>query len=362
MIIKGVAATQRIRRTPFTTRVEEAGVTSYTVYNHMLLPMVFESLEADYEHLVNYVQLWDVSCQRQVELNGPDASRLAQLITPRDLTKTGLLQGKYAPLCDENGAILNDPIMIKLAEDRWWISIADSDIKLWAKGLAFGLGLDVKVFEPDVWPLAVQGPLAEELVTRVFGNEVPSIRFFRGKWLKFMDTEMLVMRSGWSKQGGFEIYLNDATLGEPLWDALMAEGQDLNPRAGCPNQIERLESGLLSYGGDMNEDNNPFECGLDQYVDINADIESISLEALRKLKGNHDKELLGVAFPEPVDVPDSFLRDNDQIVGRITAQVWSPKYEQFIMFAMMDRSWVGSNPVIEVGGATGTFVPIGGQG
>ena len=145
-------ATQRIRRTPYTSRVDAAGVSSYSVYNHMLLPTVFESVEADYEHLVNFVQVWDVSCQRQVELQGVDAARLAQLITPRDLSKTQALHGKYAPLCDERGAVMNDPIIIKLAEQRWWLSIADADIKLWVKGLAYGLGLSVKVFEPDVWP------------------------------------------------------------------------------------------------------------------------------------------------------------------------------------------------------------------
>ncbi len=362
MIRKGVAANQRVRSTPFTRRVDAAGVSAYTVYNHMLLATVFESLEADYEHLMNHVQVWDVSCQRQVELRGPDAARLAQLMTPRDLTKTALLQGKYAPLCDERGHILNDPIIIKLEEDRWWLSIADSDIKLWAKGLACGFGLTVDVFEPCVWPLAVQGPRAEELVTRVFGDDVPGIRFFRGRMLGFEGREMLVMRSGWSKQGGFEIYLDDASLAEPLWDALMAAGEDLNVRAGCPNHIERLESGLLSYGGDMDETHNLFEVGLESYVNLDADIESLSLPALRELEGKHLRKLTCIVFPEPVDVPDLAFTDGDETVGRITAQVWSPRYKQFIMFAMMKRAWLAQHEEIEVGGVTGRFIPVGGQG
>ena len=358
MIKKGAASTHRIRSTPFTSRVEAAGVTSYTAYNHMLLPTVFESLEADYEHLVKYVQLWDVSCQRQVELRGPDAARLAQLLTPRDLRKTASLQGKYAPLCDETGAILNDPIIIKLEDERWWISIADADIKLWAKGVAYGMGLDVKVFEPDVWPLAVQGPLAEELMTRVFGVDVRGIRFFRGRWLKFQGSEMLVTRSGWSKQGGFEIYLNDFSLGEALWDEFAIRGEALKVRAGCPNQIERLESGLLSYGGDMNEDNNPFECGLEQYVDLDAEIESISLPALKRLHGKHKNLLTGIAFPQVVDVPGLVFIEEGRVVGRVTAQVWSPKYQQFIMFAMMERERVEASAEISVGGVIGSFVPL----
>ncbi len=358
MIKKGRASTQRIRSTPFTSRVESSGVTSYTAYNHMLLPTVFESLEADYEHLIKHVQLWDVSCQRQVEIRGSDAGRLTQLLTPRDLSKIDYLQGKYAPLCDETGAILNDPIIIKLEDDRWWISIADADIKLWAKGIAYGMGLEVKVSEPDVWPLAVQGPLAEKLVERVFGPSVPSIKFFRGQWLKFQGQEMLVMRSGWSKQGGFEIYLNDFSLGEALWDALASKGQDLNVRAGCPNQIERLESGLLSYGGDMSEMDNPFECGLGKYVDLEAEVESISLPALRNLHGKHKKLLVGIAFPEVVDVPGLTFVEQGRVVGRITAQTWSPKYNEFIMFAMMDRDRVESCSEILVNGVTGSFVPL----
>ena len=351
-------ATQRIRRTPYTSRVDAAGVSSYSVYNHMLLPTVFESVEADYEHLVNFVQVWDVSCQRQVELQGVDAARLAQLITPRDLSKTQALQGKYAPLCDERGAVMNDPIIIKLAEQRWWLSIADADIKLWVKGLAYGLGLRVKVFEPDVWPLAVQGPLAEQLMERVFGSVIREIKFFRGASLPFRGKEMLVMRSGWSKQGGFEIYLNDFALGEPLWDELFHRGEDLQVRAGCPNQIERIESGLLSYGADMNESNNPFECGLGQYVDLEADVESMSLPALRQLAGRQERELTAIAFPEEIDLSKSELVENGQIVGRVTAQAWSPKYKEFIVYAMMETVRLEASSEIVINGLEGRFVPL----
>ena len=358
MISKSTAATQRIRRTPFTSRVDAAGVSSYSVYNHMLLPTVFESLEADYEHLMHHVQVWDVSCQRQVELLGPDAARLAQLLTPRDLRKTSELQGKYSPLCDETGAMMNDPIIIKLEEDRWWLSIADADIRLWAKGVAYGLGLDVRVFEPDIWPLAVQGPQADTLMERVFGPAIREIKFFRGRWLRFLDTEMLVMRSGWSKQVGFEIYLNDFELGEPLWDELFSKGNDLQVRAGCPNQIERLESGLLSYGGDMNESHNPFECGLGAYVDLDADIESMSLPALRRLEGKYRYQLTGIAFPSRVDVPGLVFMEENQVVGRVTAQAWSPKFNEYIMYAMMERARVEANPEITVDGVTGRFVPL----
>ena len=205
---KLLSVARRARSTPYSRRVEEAGAKAYTIYNHMLLPTLFESAEADYWHLCQHVQIWDVSVERQVELHGPDAAKLAQLMTPRDLSKIQLLQGKYAPICSADGAILNDPIVIKLAEDRFWFSVADSDIKLFAMGLAQGYGLQVSIFEPDVSPLAVQGPKADELMARVFGERVREIRFFRGEMLEFQGVEMYVARSGWSKQGGFEIYLS----------------------------------------------------------------------------------------------------------------------------------------------------------
>ncbi len=203
----GISLSRRLRRTPFSEGVEAAGVKGYTVYNHMLLPTVFESVEADYHHLKRHVQVWDVACERQVELRGPDAGRLMQMLTPRDLR--GMMPGQcyYVPIVDETGGMLNDPVAVKLAEDRWWISIADSDLLYWVKGIANGWRLDVLVDEPDVSPLAIQGPKAEDLMARVFGETVRAIRFFRFGVYQFEGRDLVVARSGYSKQGGFEIYV-----------------------------------------------------------------------------------------------------------------------------------------------------------
>ena len=222
-----LAVTRRTRSTPWTERVEAAGLRTYTTYNHMLLPSVFRGLEEDYHHLRRAVQVWDVACQRQVELEGPDAGRLAQLLTVRDLRAFGVGRSGLAPIVDHDGRLLNDPVVLRVAEDRWWFSISDLDIALWAEGLARGAGMDVAVREPDVWPLAVQGPRAEELVARVFGEEVRAIAYFRFVPLAFGGRRMLVSRSGWSAQGGFEVYVDDAEVGRALWDALMAAGGDL---------------------------------------------------------------------------------------------------------------------------------------
>ena len=365
-----ITRARRVRNTPFTRRVEEAGVKSYTVYNHMLLPSWFETPESDYWHLCEHVQVWDVSCERQVEVTGPDAAKLVQLMTPRDLTKTDLLQGKYAPICNAEGFILNDPIIIKHADDRWWISIADSDIKFFAQGLAQGYGLDVKVFEPDVFPLAVQGPKADDLMARVFGEQVRGIRFFRGEILPYQGVDMYVARSGWSKQGGFEIYMPEPKLAEPLWDELMEKGADLNVRAGTPNGIERIESGLLSFGNDMDEFDTPFECGLDSYLNLDADIASLSIEALRAKAGKQTRKLVGLAFDKPLSMDEGDMQDSanhiggfdimqsDQRVGEIRSQIWSPRYEKWLAIAMLDLSFLNANSSITINGQDSRFHPI----
>ncbi|MGK0374456.1 MAG: dimethylsulfoniopropionate demethylase [Arenicella sp.] len=354
---------RRVRKTPYSNRVDEAGVVAYTVYNHMLLPTLFDTPESDYWHLCQHVQVWDVSGERQVELKGPDAAKLAQLMTPRDLSKIDLLQGKYAPICNAEGFILNDPIIIKLAEDRFWLSISDSDVRFFAQGLAQGYGLDVEVFEPDVSPLAVQGPKADDLMARVFGEKVRDIRFFRGEMLEFRGVEMYVARSGWSKQGGFEIYMPQWDLGEALWDELFANGEDLDVRAGCPQGNERLESGLLSYGNDMDECDTPFECGLDSYLNLDADIESLSLPALKAMAGKQTRKLVGLSFDRSPSMPPSRLGGSDivvdgEIIGEIRSQAWSYRYNKNLAIAMLPLSYINENHSITIDGQTSAFHPI----
>jgi dimethylsulfoniopropionate demethylase len=355
---KFLSISRRLRSTPFTRRVEAAGVKAYTVYNHMLLPTVFESIEYDYWHLCEQVQVWDVSCERQIEIRGPDSKRLAQMMTPRDIKKAVEGQGLYTPVCGRNGGVLNDPVLIKLSDDHWWFSIADSDIKLWSRGLASGFDLNVQIAEADIWPLAVQGPKAEELVARVFGDEVRDIRFFRSKMLKFKGREMMVARSGYSKQGGFEIYLNDATLAEPLWDELFAKGQDLNVRPGGPNLIERIESGLISYGNDITDENNPFECGLDKYIDLDADIEALGLPVLRELAGKHENQLVGLSFDQPMEFASYSIGTENRVIAEISSQVWSPRYGKHLAMAMVKCDYLATHSEVIVDGRIGQITDL----
>jgi dimethylsulfoniopropionate demethylase len=346
-----LSLSRRIRSTPFSAQVEACGVKAYTVYNSMLLPTVFHSLEGDYWHLRNHVQLWDVSCERQVELRGPDAARLMQLMTPRDLGRVAIGQCAYCPLVDETGGMINDPVVLKLAEDHFWLSIASSDVLLWAKGLALGFGLDVAVSEPDVSPLAVQGPKAEELMARVFGEAVRSIAFFRFDRLAFEGHPLVIARSGWSKQGGFEIYLDAPELGGALWEALWQAGQDLEVGPGCPNLIERIEGGLLSYGTDITPANNPFELGLDRFCKLDG-ADFLGRQALIRLRdAGPARRLRGLRFagaptaicrePWPLDAAGSFA-------GSVTSAAWSPRLQANIALAMVEAGYWDAGTVVTV--------------
>ena len=322
---------RRQRGTPYTPRIEELGVSAYSIVNRMILPKGFrQTVEEDYWHLRQHVQLWDVSTQRQIELRGPDAARLTQLMTPRDLRRAKVGQCFYAPLIDNNAGMINDPVILKLADDHFWLSIADSDVELWAKGLAQGYGMDVAIREADVWPMAVQGPKAEDLMAAVFGEAVRSIPFFRYKRLDFQGHPLLIARGGYSKQGGFEIYLDDWALGLPLWDALWAAGQPFHVLPGSPNLIERVEGGLLSLGNEMTRDNNPLECGMAKYCTLDGSIDFIGKEALLKIAAAGPKRMIrGVLFggdrcppaahpwPVMVNEPDGWSCDNLYLVSPI---------------------------------------------
>lgn len=346
-----IAPSRRIRRTPFSEGVEAAGVKGYTVYNHMLLPTVFRSIEEDYRHLKSAVQVWDVAVERQVELRGPDAARLVQMLTPRDLR--GMLPGQcyYVPIVDETGGMLNDPVALKLSEDRWWISIADSDLLYWVKGLAYGYRLDVLVDEPDVSPLAVQGPLADQLMARVFGEAVQAIKFFRFGWFDFQGVSMAVARSGYSKQGGFEIYVDGTANGMPLWHALMEAGRDLDVRAGCPNLIERIEGGLLSYGNDMTRNNTPHECGLGRFCSTQTAIGCVGRDALlRVAKEGPVQQIRPIAIDGKIPVCDRPwpLIAKGKKVGQVTSAAASPDFGTNVAIGMVRMTHWDEGTTLEV--------------
>ena len=351
---------RRLRRTPYTSRVEALGVRGFSVVNHMLLPKAFQpSVEEAYRHLRAHAQLWDVSCQRQVEIRGADAARLVQWMTPRNIAGAQIGDCLYAPLVDEAGAMLNDPILLKLADDRFWLSIADSDVLLWAKGLALGAGMEVTVHEPDVSPLAVQGPRAEDLMAAIFGDGIRALRFFRFARFAFNDTQQVIARSGYSSQDGFEIYLEDGRLGPALWDTLWQAGREFNLRPGCPNLIDRIEAGLRSYGNDMTRDHNPLECGLHQFCDMEASRHCIGGEALRAIAAaGITRQIRGLVFdggPCPVCASPwpVVAKHGGHPPGEITSAIYSPRLGANVALGMIPRAFWEPGASVRVHSADG---------
>ncbi len=359
---------RRIRRTPFTDKVEKLGVSDFTVVNHMLLPKGFrKTVEEDYWHLSKHVQLWDVSCQRQVQISGKDAFKLVQILTPRPLKKMETGKCFYIPILNEKGGMINDPVLLKLDDDMFWISIADSDILLWANGIAIGLGLDVKIKEPDVYPLAVQGPKSEDLLVSIFGEEIRKIKFFNFRIFDFMGTKQIIARSGYSKQDGFEIYFkgfekyfDSKDMGEKLWDTIWKAGKKFNISPGCPNLIDRIEGGLMSYGNDFTKENNPYECNLEKYCKFD-DHDFIGKKALEKIKKSRLKQKMrGVMFDGKPYKPNGKLLPvlslSKKIIGRITSGIFSPRIKKNIGLSMISKDYWKENQKVFVETLDGKLV------
>jgi glycine cleavage system aminomethyltransferase T len=275
-----------IRTSPYFEATVADGVRSFSVYNHMAIPGHFGDPEAEYDRLLNGVAMWDVAAQRQVQLAGPDAMALAQLLTPRHLAGTRVGRGRYVPMCDHDGWLINDPVLLPLSDTCVWLSIADSDIALWAGAIGRERGLSVTVTEPDVSPLAVQGPRAMDVAEALFGTWVRQLKYFAFREVDLDRIPLVVARSGWSKQGGVELYLRDGACGTELWDRVKEAGRPFSIGPGAPNDIERLESGLISYGADMRRQTlpaNPFEMGFAGMIDLAAGHAFIGRPALERI-------------------------------------------------------------------------------
>ena len=336
-----IAKSRRLRGTPYTSRIEKQGVTAYTIYNHMLLPAAFGSIDDSYNHLKQYVQIWDVAAERQVEISGKDSAKLVQLMTCRDLSKSKDGRCYYCPIIDDNAGLINDPVVLRLNENKWWVSLADSDVILFAKGLAIGNKLDVKIFEPDVDIMAIQGPKSFELMEKVFGDKIVNLKFFGFDYFEFGGDKHLIARSGWSKQGGYEIYVEHNVSGLKLYDHLFEIGKEFNIKPGCPNLIERIESGLLSYGNDIDNGDNPYECGFDKYINIDSEVNFLGKEKLKKIKSEGiKKKLMGVMLDiDKISITGSLeLSDqNNNIIGELRSACYSPHFKKVIGIAMMKK-------------------------
>ena len=351
-----IAKSRRLRSTPYTSRIEKQGVTTYTVYNHMLLPAAFGSIEESCDHLKKNVQIWDVAAERQVEISGPDSAKLVQLMTCRDLSKSKIGRCYYCPIIDDNGNLVNDPVILKLAEDKWWISIADSDVIFFAKGLASGNNFKVKVFEPNVDIIAIQGPKSFDLMEKVFGKKITELKFFGFDYFDFKGIKHLIARSGWSKQGGYEVYVKNTSSGQDLYDYFFEIGVEFNVKPGCPNLIERIESGLLSYGNDFDNQDNPFECGFEKYVNLESDVVFLGKEKLKKIKSDGIKRKLMGVYVETNEISltgsVNIMNNDGNLIGDLRSACYSPHFKKVIGIAMINEPFckVSVTGNIEIGG------------
>ena len=338
----------RLRRSPFFNSTLKEGCWSYTVYNHMFLPTGYDDLEKEYKKLLNDVTVWDVSVERQVEITGPDGLAFTNLLTPRDLHKCKIGQGKYVVITGDDGGIINDPVLLRLGENHFWLAVADSDVLLWAKGVAYNAGMDVQIREPDVSPMQIQGPKSKQVVQALFGDEVLDLEYYYFLEADLDGIPVIVTRTGWTGEVGFEIYLRDSSRGEELWDRVMAAGKPHNIAATGPSDIRRIEAGILNYGIDITLENNPYEVGLGWLVDLDQDADFIGKKALKRIKAEGvSRKLVGVEIggdPLELNMIAWPVSANGTEAGRITSAVYSPRLGKNIGYAMVpiDLSMVGS--------------------
>ena len=325
------------RKSPYWQRTVEAGCTSWDLYNHMLIPTLYDDDEEEYRHLLEKVTLWDVAVERQVEITGPDAAAFTQLLTCRDLSRCEVLQCKYAPLIAPDGGIVNDPILLRLAPDHFWLSLADSDALLYAKGVQAFAGMDVRIGEPDVSPLQIQGPRSGDVIRAMFGPDVAGMRYYRC-WEGSLDgIPVVVSRTGWSGEVGFEIYLRDSRYALDLWDRVMDAGAPFEIRPIAPSDQRRLEAGIFNYGNDMTIENNPFEItGMERLVEFSADF--IGKEALERIAAEGvRRKLVGVEIggePFRLWLEDFWpVRRGEEIVGRLVSASHSFRLKKNIGYA-----------------------------
>ena len=330
----------RVRKSPFFEASVESGLTAATVYNHMYMPTSYGDPDAEYNRLINGVAVWDVAVERQVAVKGRDAIKLAKYLTPRNLDRLEIGQGKYVPICKHDGSIINDPVLLQIADNEVWLSIADSDLYLWVSAIAGSLGMDVEVFEPDVSPLAVQGPKATNVVSNLFGEWVKELKYFSFCEASLDGIPLIVSKSGWSKQGGYELYLRDGARGYDLWKRVFEAGRDYDIGPGTPNYIERLESGLISFGADTDARTNPFELGMDRLVDLTQKHEFVAKDALNHIKRNGIKRKFigffidGPTLSKPNEHRLTLLQSGND-VGYVSACGFSPRLRKNIGVGMV---------------------------
>jgi glycine cleavage system aminomethyltransferase T len=366
----------RVRRTPYFEATQRHGPQGFTVYNHMYFPIRYDTFEAEFEALLNAVTIWDVAVERCLEISGPDGFRFAQLLTPRDLSKCAVGQAKYVLICDSDGGIINDPVLTRMDEHTFWFALASSDALLFARGLRNAHpDLDVTIREADVAPLQVQGPRSKELLRDLLGDSILDLRYYWWRRAEVRGIPVVVTRTGWTSEVGYEIYLLDTSRGTELWEALMEAGAPYGVRPAGPSDIRRIEGGIFNWGADMTYENNAFELGLERLVDFGLpDDASISIAAYRRIRdAGVARRLVGVEFHgEPFQglnntkwaafAADAARRPSGERIGKVTSAIYSPRLERNIGYCWVPTALaeVGTRLVVQTewGSRGATVVPM----
>ena len=343
----------QIRKSPYFDATIQWGAQDFSVYNHMYIPRDFGDPETNYWNLINKAILCDVAVERQVEITGPDAEKFVQFLTPRDISKCAIGQCKYILLTDNNGGILNDPVLLRLGKNHFWLSLADSDILLWAKGVAINSDMNVEISEPDVSPLQLQGPKSKDIINALFGESVSQLRYYWFKELRYKGIPLLVSRTGWSSELGYEIFLRDSSQGTKLWELIMEVGKPFGLQPGHTSTIRRIEGAMLSLHADMNSQNNPFEMNLDRLINLNIEANFIGKKALSEIKLNGvSKKQVGLIIDmEPLSSPNKefwLIQIDHKIVGKVTSAVYSPRLKKNIALAMININFSNIGTLLKI--------------
>jgi glycine cleavage system aminomethyltransferase T len=350
----------QIRKSPYFDSTVKWGATGFSVYNHMYIPRDFGSPEQNFWNLIEKAILCDVAVERQVEITGPDAYKFTQLLTPRNLSKLSIGQCKYVLITNNEGGILNDPVLLRLGENHFWLSLADSDVLLWAQGVAVNSGLDVQIKEPDVSPLQLQGPTSGEIMVKLFGAEIKDLKYY---WLREYNLDgipLIVSRTGWSSELGYEIYLRDGSKGNQLYEKIMEAGKEYGLQPGHTSSIRRIEGGMLSYHADADINTNPFELGLDRLVNLDSDINFIGKDALKKIKQEGIKrKQVGLEIDcKPLSGPNTTfwtINKDEKNIGKVTSAVYSPRLKKNIALAMVEINFSGIGNEFKIKTNEGVF-------
>ncbi len=339
-ILPGFRETAWISKSPYFQRAAKHGVRAYDLYNHMLMPGLYTDPVEEYWHLVDHVTLWDVGVERQVEIDGPDGFEFMQLLTPRDMEACAVGECKYVLLTTPDGGIINDPVLLRLGKDHFWLSLSDWDVIYWCKGVAVNAGLDVIVREPDVSPLQLQGPKSKDVMVDLFGEGILDLEYYHIKETDLDGIPLVITRTGWSAERGYELYLRDSKHAESLWDKVMSAGAKHNIRPIAPSEIRRIEAGILNYSSDIVLDNNPFEVGLGWTVDEGKSADYLGKNALARIKREGiQRKLVGIEVEgESLGawIPDFWdVHAGGRKAGHVTSLTFSPRLEKNIGYALL---------------------------